>query len=85
MKWIWLAIVAFSLLMLGVAMAQVPGAQPTLSADAQSLVTQLHAVGCSAEENAAAQTIDMLRKENQSLKAQLQKADPPPKSGATKK
>lgn len=63
--------------------AQAPPQAP-LTADQQSLITQLHAVGCQAEESAAAQTIDMLRKENASLKAQLQKADPP-KSGATKK
>lgn len=63
--------------------AQAPAAQPTLSPDVQSLVNQIHAAGCQAEETVAAQTIDQLRKENASLKVQLQKLDPP-KSGATK-
>jgi hypothetical protein len=66
------------------AFAQAPVAQPTLSAEAQSLLTQLHAVGCNAEENAAAQTIAQLQKQNADLKAEIQKLDPP-KSGATKK
>jgi hypothetical protein len=65
------------------AFAQAPVAQPTLSADAQALLTQLHAVGCNAEENAAAQTIAQLQKQNADLKAEIQKLDPP-KSGATK-
>lgn len=76
-----IAAILFTGFSLGRAFAQVP-VPP--SADQQSLITQLHQVGCQAEENAAAQAIDQLRKENASLKAQLQKADPPPKSGATK-
>ena len=56
---------------------------PQLSPDVQNLVTQIHAAGCQAEEIASAQTIDQLRKENEKLKAQLEKLDPP-KSGATK-
>lgn len=56
---------------------------PQLSPDVQNLVTQIHAAGCQAEEIASAQTIDQLRKENASLKAQIEKLDPP-KSGATK-
>lgn len=63
--------------------AQAPVSQPTISPDVQNLLTQLHTVGCNAEENAAAQTIANLQKENASLKAQIQKLDPP-KSGATK-
>jgi cell division protein FtsB len=46
-------------------------------------VQQIHAVGCQAEETAAAQTIAQLQKQNADLKAQIQKLDPP-KSGATK-
>lgn len=64
--------------------AQGPPPQgPSLSPEVQQLVTQIHAAGCQAEEIASAQTIDQLRKENEQLKAQLQKLDPP-KSGATK-
>lgn len=64
--------------------AQGPPQGPSLSPEVQQLVTQIHAAGCQAEEIASAQTIDQLRKENEQLKAQLQKLDPP-KSGATKK
>ena len=65
-------------------MAQAPPmAQPTAAPEVQNLLTQLHQVGCNAEENAAAQTIAQLQKENTDLKAKLQKYDPP-KSGATK-
>lgn len=60
-----------------------PQQGPQLSPDVQQLVTQIHAAGCQAEEIASAQTIDQLRKENEQLKAQIQKLDPP-KSGATK-
>ena len=63
------------------AFAQAPVATP--AADVQNLLTQLHQVGCNAEENAAAQTIAQLQKQNADLKAQIQKLDPP-KSGATK-
>lgn len=63
--------------------AQAPISQPTVSPEVQNLLTQLHSVGCNAEENAAAQTIAQLQKENAQLKAQVQKLDPP-KSGATK-
>lgn len=63
--------------------AQAPVAQPTTSTEVQNLLTQLHQVGCNAEENAAAQTIAQLQKQNADLKAQIQKLDPP-KSGATK-
>jgi protein-disulfide isomerase len=65
------------------AFAQAPVAQPTLAPDVQSLVQQIHAVGCQAEETAAAQTIAQLQKQNADLKAQILKLDPP-KSGATK-
>ena len=65
------------------ALAQAPIAAPTLAPDVQNLVNQIHQVGCQAEENASAQTIAQLQKENASLKAQIQKLDPP-KSGATK-
>jgi cell division protein FtsB len=63
--------------------AQAPIAQPTVAPDVQQLLGQLHQVGCNAEETAAAQTIAALKKENDSLKAEIQKLDPP-KSGATK-
>jgi cell division protein FtsB len=63
--------------------AQAPMAQPTLAPDVQQLVNQIHQVGCNAEENAAAQTIAQLQKENTALKAEISKLDPP-KSGATK-
>lgn len=63
--------------------AQTPMAQPTLAPDVQALVQQIHQAGCNAEEIASAQTIAQLRKENDGLKAQLLKLDPP-KSGATK-
>ena len=59
-------------------------AQPTVSADVQDVLNRIHQVGCSAEENASAQTIAQLQKENTELKAKLQKLDPPPKGGATK-
>lgn len=74
------------LLSAAMALAQGPPPQtgPQLSPDVQSLVTQIHAIGCQAEEIGAAQTIDQLRKENEKLKAQLEKLDPPPKGGATK-
>jgi hypothetical protein len=65
------------------AFAQAPVAQPTLAPDVQQLVNQIHQVGCSAEETAAAQTIANLQKQNADLKAEIQKLDPP-KSGATK-
>jgi cell division protein FtsB len=63
--------------------AQAPVAQPTLAPDVQQLVNQIHQVGCSAEETAAAQTIAQLQKQNNDLKAEIQKLDPP-KSGATR-
>ena len=66
---------------LGAAFAQVP---PTPSAEVQQVLTQIHQVGCNAEEQASANTIAQLQKENAALKAQLQKLDPP-KSGATKR
>ena len=69
--------------MLSVAVPAFAQSAPTPSEEVQALVTQLHAVGCQAEENASAQTIDQLQKENAKLKAELQKYDPP-KSGATK-
>lgn len=59
-------------------------ATPQQAADVQQLISQIQKVGCQAEENAAAQTILQLRKENDDLKAKLTKSDPPPKSGATK-
>lgn len=73
------------IIFLSVAVSVLAQGPPQLSPDVQQLVTQLHAVGCQAEETAAAQTIDQLRKENEKLKAQIQKLDPPPKSksGAT--
>lgn len=63
------------------ALAQAPVATP--AADVQNVLNQIHQVGCSAEEQASANTIAQLQKENANLKAQLQKLDPP-KSGATK-
>lgn len=78
-------VIAVAVLVLGIALrvfAQAPQG-PQLSPDVQNLVTQIHAAGCQAEEIASAQTIDQLRKENEQLKAQIQKLDPP-KSGATK-
>lgn len=77
------ATVYFMLMAFYSAHAQQPQG-PQLSPEVQQLVTQIHAAGCQAEEIASAQTIDQLRKENASLKAQLQKLDPP-KSGATRK
>lgn len=58
-------------------------AQPTVAPDVQQVLTQIHQVGCSAEEQASATTIAQLQKENADLKAQIKKLDPP-KSGATK-
>ena len=74
---------ALLVLVPSLALAQQPQGGPTLSPAVQNLVNQIHQVGCNAEANAAAQTIDQLQKENDQLKAQLQKLDPP-KSGATK-
>lgn len=73
----WLIFVAAN------AFAQAPAGGPTLSPEVQNLMNQIHQVGCNAEAQAAAQTIDTLQKENASLKAQILKLDPP-KSGATK-
>ena len=87
MKYVFLAFLAvcfanvFVVDALVQAQAPAPAAQPT--SDVQNLITQLHQVGCNAEENAAAQTIAQLQKENATLKAQVLKLDPP-KSGATK-
>ena len=59
-------------------------AQATPTApEIQQVLTQIHQVGCNAEEQASAQTIAQLQKENAQLKAQIQKLDPP-KGGATK-
>lgn len=63
--------------------AQAPISQPTVAPDVEQVLTQIHQVGCNAEAQASAQTIAQLQKENASLKAQIQKLDPP-KSGATK-
>lgn len=63
--------------------AQAPMSQPTVAPDVEQVLTQIHQVGCNAEAQASAQTIAQLQKENASLKAQIQKLDPP-KSGATK-
>ena len=80
MKIAWATILLFSVGMLGLAMAQAPAAGPTMAASVQNLVTQLHAVGCNAEEQTAANTIDQLQKENASLKSQLAAfAHDPPK------
>lgn len=86
MKIAWAIVLSFSLLMLGLAyaQAQAPMAQPTIAPEVQNLMNQLHAVGCQSEEQAAAQTIASLQKQNADLKAQIQKLDPP-KSGATKR
>lgn len=82
MKWTWLTIIAFSLLMLGLAAAQAPPlGQPTPSV--ADLDQQLQEVGCKAERQAAAQTIVQLRTQVDQLQAQIKKLDPP-KSGATK-
>jgi len=53
--------------------------------EVQALEAQMQTLGCSAERNAAAQTIVGLQKQVTDLQSQLKKADPPPKSGATKK
>ena len=58
-------------------------AAPTVAPDVQQVLTQIHQVGCNAEEQASAQTIAQLQKENADLKAQIKKLDPP-RSGATK-
>lgn len=63
--------------------AQTPISQPTVAPEVEQVLTQIHQVGCNAEAQASAQTIAQLQKENASLKAQIQKLDPP-KSGATK-
>lgn len=63
--------------------AQAPMSQPTVAPEVEQVLTQIHQVGCNAEAQASAQTIAQLQKENASLKAQIQKLDPP-KSGATK-
>jgi len=52
--------------------------------EVQALEAQMQTLGCSAERNAAAQTIVGLQKQVSQLQDQLKKADPP-KSGATKK
>jgi len=77
-------LMAVGILSLASAFAQQPQAGPTLSPSVQNLMNQMHAVGCQAEEQAAATTIDGLQKKVDSLQAQLNKLDPPPKSGATK-
>jgi hypothetical protein len=61
---------------------QQPAAGPTLSPSVQQLMDQIHQVGCNAEAQAAATTIDNMQKQIDSLKAQLHD---PPKSGATKR
>ena len=58
-------------------------AAPSVAPDVQDVLNRIHQVGCSAEENASAQTIAQLQKENADLKAQIKKLDPP-RSGATK-
>lgn len=77
----FVAVLVISLGLLGRCFAQ--QAQPTVAPDVQQVLTQIHQVGCNAEEQASAQTIAQLQKENTDLKAQLKKLDPP-KSGATK-
>lgn len=88
MKWSWWYLVVIALIILLVLALYQYGhtqttATPQQAADVASLVSQIQKVGCQAEENAAAQTILQLRKENDDLKAKLAKSDPP-KSGATK-
>ena len=83
MKW-WMWVIAGVLVIMAVlALVEYGHTQATPSADVQNLVSQIQKVGCQAEETAAAQTIIQLRKENDELKAKLEKLDPP-KSGATK-
>jgi len=55
------------------------------SPEVQQLEAQMQSLGCSAERQTAAQTIVGLQKQISALQDQLKKADPPPKSGATKK
>jgi outer membrane murein-binding lipoprotein Lpp len=62
------------------AWGQAPPSQ--VSPEVQQIQAQLNQVGCQAENMASAQTIANLQKQIADLKA---KADPPPKSGATKK
>ena len=82
MKTAWT--IVFLSVVLGIAgavLVNAQQAQPT--PDAATLVSQLHTIGCNAEEQAAANTISQLQKENADLKKQILKFDPP-KSGATK-
>lgn len=87
LKW-WhylvLAVVIAAAILVYVEYGHAQMSQPTVSADVQQVLTQIHQVGCNAEAQASAQTIAQLQKENADLKAKLQKLDPPPKSGATK-
>lgn len=68
-------------------MALVPAlsyAQQAPQSEVDQVLTQIHQLGCNAEEQASAQTIANLQKQVRDLKAQVAKLDPP-KSGATKK
>lgn len=81
--WMWV-IIAVVIVIAALAFVQFGHTQSTPSAEQQQLVSQIQKVGCQAEENAAAQTIIQLQKENSDLKSKLAKMDPP-KNGATKK
>jgi len=72
-----------TLLLAAPAFAQTPPSAQ--SPEVQQLEAQMQTLGCNAERNAAAQTIVGLQKQITDLQNQLKKADPPPKSGATKK
>jgi len=56
-----------------------------LSTDPQQIEAVIQAQGCRYEVSASAQTIAQLQKKINELQAQLDKLDPKPKSGATKK
>ena len=77
-----LAMVVMTLIAVPV-FAQAPVATP-VPPDVQQYLQSIQQVGCNAEVQASAQALAALKKENESLKAQIQKLDPP-KSGATKK
>lgn len=85
MKFTWLAILAFFLLMMGMAVAQSPVPQQQKPLTASDLENQMQEVGCKAERQAAASTIMQMKQQIDDLQKQLAVAkDPPPHGGATK-
>lgn len=67
------------------AFAQTPQNPQALSTDPQQIQNILEASGCKYEVATSAQTIASLQKRINELEKKLQAADPPPRSGATKK